>query len=213
MVDTRVKICGITTPHDAAVSQSLGADYLGLIFAESPRRISLPIARAIRRAVPTAMLVGVFVDAPIEDVAEICDAGVLNMVQLHGKESPAYCNDLFARISLPLIKAFGVGHPEDPDGMKLYRHTGFFLFDLDKTGNGSAPAPATVHTERLWNEAANARRKGYRIFLGGALTVGNVRSAIRQVEPYCIDVASGVESSPGVKDHDAIRRFLREVKG
>lgn len=212
MIDTRIKICGITTPEDARLSHSLGADYLGLIFADGPRRVTLDSAVAIRSAVPGAMLVGVFVDAPVTEVVKTCQLGILNLVQLHGNESPEYCDTLVSLVSLPIIKAVQDRLPVDIKQLRKYRRPSYFLFDLDKnrrpTGNGANGAQ-----EKLWSAAADIRRKGYRIFLAGSLNASNVKEALNRVKPYCIDVASGVEKAPGVKDPEALTAFFKEVRG
>lgn len=212
MICTRVKICGIASPEDARLTVSLGADYLGLIFTESPRRVTVDTAREIRKAVPSALLVGVFKDDPLDDVAKICNSGVISIVQLHGTETPEYCGELMSRSHLPIIKTVSESQLDDADRMRDYRTTSFFLFDLDKpSGNGTGPR-TNGNRERLWSEAAKVRRKGYRIFLAGALDASNVHDAVHQVKPYCVDVASGVEKSPGVKDRAALERFMAQVK-
>ncbi len=204
--DTRVKICGITSVEDARLSASLGADYLGLIFVDSPRRVSLDVARDIRDAVPRSVLIGVFADAPADEVADTCVTCGLNMIQLHGAESPAYCDELQSRISLPVIKVFKSSQLGDLKRIREYVRTSFLHFDLDKkTDTGAAQ-------KELWKKAAGLRRKGYRIFLAGKLNSENVGEALECVLPFCVDVASGVERSPGVKDPAALSQFIAEVK-
>ncbi len=213
MFDTRVKICGITSPDDAILSLTFGADYLGLIFADSSRRIGVADAIEIRKAVPQAMLVGVFSGTPVEEVAEISRACKLNMIQLHGTESPDYCEVLLSKVSLPIIKAIRLGDLPDIGRMRDFKRTSYFLFDLDKNTKSRVQS-STVNgdQERLWDEAAMRRARGYRIFLAGSLGPSNVRQAVRYVAPYGIDVASGVEKSPGVKDPAALSRFIKEAK-
>jgi len=212
MICTRVKICGITSPEDARLTASLGADYLGLIFAESPRRVTIDRAKEIRNAVPSALLVGVFKNNPLDEVTEICDSGIINIVQLHGSETPEFCSELMSRSHLPIIKTVSESQLEEADRMRDYRTTSFFLFDLDKvSGNGARPR-VNGNQKRLWSEAAKVRGKGYRIFLAGALDASNVHDAVHKVKPYCVDVASGVEKSPGVKDRAALEKFMAQVK-
>jgi phosphoribosylanthranilate isomerase len=208
---TRIKICGITSPRDAKLAVSLGADYLGLIFAESPRRVSPDIARSIRKAVPKAMLVGVFRNAPIKEIVATSRLCRLNMVQLHGHESPEYCETLFSRLSLPIIKTFSVSQSFDAAGLGEYRRTSFFLFDFDKASDGNK-GPVHGSRDRLWAEAEKMRQKGFRIFLAGSLNASNVGEAIRKVTPFGVDVARGVEESPGVKDSAALEKFISEVR-
>ena len=210
MIDTRVKICGITSAKDAQLSLSMGADYLGLVFADSRRRITPDVARSIRDAVPDAMLVGVFRNHSLEEVVAISRSCRLNMIQLHGDEPPNYCDALIDRLGLPTIKAFSSSQLDDIGKLNNYKRATYFLFDLDK---GVNPATANGTRDRLWREAAAVRGKGYRIFLAGGLTPSNVVEAVSRVTPYCIDVASGVEKTPGVKDSAALRAFVKEVKG
>ncbi len=208
MLDTRIKICGITSPADAKLALTCGADYLGLNFAKSPRRVTLEIARTIRKAVPNAILVGVFADAMVDDVVYTARACGLDMVQLHGQESPGYCDSLHEFLSLPVIKAFSASQLGGADLLKNYKRTTYFLLDLDQ----GVPKTDTVTRSDLWRQAAAMRRLGYRIFLAGGLDESNVREAVQSVAPYGIDVARGVEKSPGVKDSAALDRFIRAVR-
>jgi phosphoribosylanthranilate isomerase len=213
MLDTRIKICGITSPDDARLCASAGADYLGVIFAPGERSVSIETARAIRAAVPATMLVGVFENAPLDDVGAAARACGLNMIQLHGQESPEYCSALLARVSLPIIKALGAQQLSDPSRLLAYTRTSYFMLDLDKNHNpGRRMRNGNGTRERLWSAATALRAKGYRIFLAGGLSPASVRDAVRRVAPYGVDVAAGVESSPGVKDPGALRRFISEVK-
>jgi phosphoribosylanthranilate isomerase len=213
MLDTRIKICGITSPEDAELSQSLGADYIGMIFANGSRRVSQETAKAIREAVPHAMLTGVFADTPIGEVVGIGRACGLNLIQLHGRETPEYCDALQSCLSLPIIKAFSVNQLPDPRRLRDYTRTSYFMFDLDKNHNlREASQIVNGQRERLWSTAAAIRSKGYRVFLAGGLSPANVREAVRRVGPYAIDVASGVESSPGIKDSEVLGRFITEVR-
>ena len=207
---TRVKICGVTSPGDAALSLSLGADYIGLIFADSKRRVSPQVAMEIRRSVPDALLVGVFVNESFEAVVDIAKRCGLNMIQLHGDESPSYVDALIGRLRLPVIKAFSYSQLDKLDQVHTYSRASYFLFDLDK---GTNPKKANGKRDRVWEEAAALRGKGYRIFLSGGLDPDNVTDALNQVSPNVIDVASGVEQRPGVKDSVALKRFMKEVKG
>lgn len=209
MQDTRIKICGITTPVDARVCRSFGADYLGLIFAPSERRVTADVARQIRQAVPDAMLVGVFMDAPLDDVADLCKDCRLNIVQLHGSETPEYTEALHRRVSLPVIKTVSFSQIGMLARIGEYRSASYFLFDLDKRRNGHA---LDELQDQLWRAAADVRRQGYRLFLGGGLTERTVRDAIRRVSPHAVDIARGVERKPGVKDRKAVETFIRRVR-
>jgi phosphoribosylanthranilate isomerase len=206
MPETLVKTCGITMPDDAVACVELGVDFLGLIFAFSPRHVTIEQAQSIRAAVPEARLVGVCVDEPLEALIALAGECRLNMVQLHGHESPEYCAQVARRAKLPVVKAVR-GPAICGQDLEAYRPLHGVLFDLEKGVAPSAPALA-----ELWSRAAEARQAGHRVFLGGGLDPDNVAAAVRLVRPYCVDVARGVECAPGVKDHDLVHRFLEEVE-
>jgi phosphoribosylanthranilate isomerase len=208
MKNLRIKICGITGPEDACACHTLGADYLGVIFAESPRKITTGKAAEIRSATLNARLVGVFADSEIDRIEETARGCMLNMIQLHGNESPDFCEDLHARIKLPLIKAFRAGALPAPEDLASYRAVSFFLLDLDKGGPKTDNAVA-----ELWEQAEIMVKRGCRLFLAGGLSPENVLQAVKRVEPFGVDVCSGVEKEPGVKDRDTVQRFIAEVRG
>ena len=228
MNETRVKVCGITSPEDAATCHALGADYLGVIFAASPRRVTRAQARDIRSVIPTARLVGVFRGDDLETVAQAAAFCRLDLIQLHGDESPAYCDALRARTSLPLVKTVLQGQTRAPEELAAYRAASFFLFDLRKgasggdRGNSNDDSNTDSNTDsnadcdaiqrRLWAAAAQASRRGYRVFLAGRLAPANVRAAVAQTSPFCVDVCRGVEQAPGVKDAEAVQRFIKEAR-
>lgn len=207
---TKIKICGITTPDDARLASNLGADYLGLIFVESPRMINITQAREIRRAMHQSLLVGVFKDSPLENVVETTRAARLDLVQLHGVETPDYCDDVVSRTGRPVIKAFMASNLPDIRELSRYRTAGFFLFDLDKNIIENPPDEDIVH--RMWDIAARKRRKGFRIILAGALDKENVNEAIRRTNAWGVDVCRGVEESPGIKNPKEVERFVAEVR-
>jgi len=199
---TKAKICGITNAEDARLCFELGADYLGLIFATGVRRVTLQRAAEIRRAVPLAALVGVFADESADYVDLAVRTCSLDLVQLHGGEPPHYVRELAERCGVPIIKAI-TDRSQDP---LEYRDADFLMFDLAKDAGGAGGGVAEV-----WRRAAEAAARGRSVFLAGGLTPDNVAEAIRKVRPWCVDVCSGVESSPGRKDPAAVARFLREI--
>jgi phosphoribosylanthranilate isomerase len=135
------------------------------------------------------------------------------MIQLHGSESAEYCDALLARVSVPVIKAFNVKQLANPSRLMTYTRTSYFILDLDKNHNPRGRVTTvTAQREALWSAGATLRAKGYRIFLAGGLDPGNVHEAVRRVAPYGVDVAAGVEASPGVKDPVAVRRLVSEVR-
>jgi phosphoribosylanthranilate isomerase len=156
------------------------------------------------------MLVGVFKDAEIEEVVETTSAVSLDLVQLHGKESPDYCDKVLSRTGRPVIKAFQAINPPDVRELSRYRTVGFFLFDVDKSVIENPPSEEVIH--RMWDLTARKRRKGFRIFLAGALNTEIVREAVRRTNAFGVDVCRGVERSPGLKDPKELERFIKEAR-
>ncbi len=203
----KAKICGLTRPEDAAFCAAQGADFLGIIFAPSPRRISLDQGRAIRAASGATPLVGVFVDACIESVLEAIEALPLELIQLHGQEDDAYCEAIRKRSAAKIIRAFSAGRP---GGAPPLGTVDYHLIDLDKS---LPPEAREAERLKLWAEAARLAQDGkHPLFLAGALTSANVAEAVASVRPYAVDVAGGVESEPGIKDPALVASFLREVR-
>ncbi len=186
-----VKICGITRPQDAERAVALGATAIGFIFwPSSPRRVGLEAARSIGRLVPASVLkVGVFVDAPAAELARSVDEAGLDAVQLHGAESPDLVRGLEARV----IKAVGLGSPDAEVQIAQWAGTTLLLDAHDPVRHGG--------TGRVvdWDRAARLARL-HEVILAGGLNPENVAEAVRRVRPAGIDVSSGVEQTPGVKD-------------
>jgi len=202
----RVKICGITSPADALAAIDAGANLLGFNFyKKSPRYITEADAAKIRRRIPARVqTVGIFVNAPPADVAELCRSLKLDLAQLHGDESPETVADV-AR-TIPVIKAFRL-EPEFPlSTLDEYPEAFAYLFDAAKTDQYGGTGRTTE-----WDVARRAALTR-RIILAGGLKVGNVGEAVRIVRPYAVDVASGVESKPGKKDHARMRDFVQAVR-
>jgi phosphoribosylanthranilate isomerase len=202
----RVKICGITTPDDALVAVRSGADYVGVIFAASPRRVDLARARDIRAAAAGVNLVAVFKNQPVDEVARLVAGCGADLVQLHGDETPEYCDEVRRRTGKPVIKAFDSTRIPDTDHLAAYRTTSYFLFDVDMSSGGE------VDRARVWEEVARIRRQGFRVFLAGALNASNVRDAVLHSHAFAVDVCRGVEQSPGIKDPEAVARFVVEAR-
>ena len=202
----RVKICGITNAADALAAVDAGANLVGFNFyAKSPRHISEAEAAKIRPQLPKKTeAVGIFVNAPWKDVAALCKSLKLDAAQLHGDETPEAVAEL-AR-TVPVWKAFRV-EPDFPLGtLDEYADAFAFLFDAAHTGQYGGTGRTTD-----WDVARRAAI-GRRIILAGGLRVENVAAAVRIVRPYAVDVASGVESKPGKKDHARMREFIQEVR-
>ncbi|MEZ5528628.1 MAG: phosphoribosylanthranilate isomerase [Porticoccaceae bacterium] len=200
MKRTRVKICGITRVDDARVAAEAGADAIGLVFYQkSPRFVERTTAAAIARAVgPFVTTVGLFVNAPADEVREILDAVDLQLLQFHGDEDDAYCRQ-FGR---PFIKAIRMSPDLDLNAeVARFPGAGGFLFDAwhkDKYGGTGE----TFEWQRL------PRNADFPLVLAGGLTPANVAEAVSKVAPYGVDVSGGVEAAPGIKSAELVQRFI-----
>jgi len=194
---TRIKICGITNEEDALAAIRCGADALGFVFAKGPRQIEPERARdIIKKLPPLISTVGVFVDERQQRVREIALRCHLDALQLHGSESPAYCRGFYRKV----IKAFRVQDESIAGEMARY---GVDAYLLDSSTGGG--------TSQRFNWDLAEGLPG-RIILAGGLTPENVAEAIRRVRPYAVDVSSGVELSPGRKDHRLMEEFVSNVR-
>ena len=201
-----VKICGITNYADAKAAVDAGANSLGLNFyPRSPRFIAKADAAKIRIRLPgNVESVGVFVNVSAADVAALYRDVRFSAAQLHGDETPEVVAEL-SRL-LKVIKAFRVAADFPLEALEEYRGASAFLLDADETGQYGGTGQRTD-----WALAQKAAAT-HRIILAGGLTVENVGEAIRFVRPYGVDVASGVETKPGRKDHGRLREFVQEVR-
>lgn len=201
-MSVKVKICGVRTVADARAAVAAGADYLGLNFhPASPRVADLATARAIADAVAGTPLVGVFVDAPRADVARIADAVGLAALQFHGDEDPAYCLGW----DRPVVKAIRARPGADVAALASRYATDYILLDSHVPGvPGGTGVPLDPDAARGLAPA--------RLFVAGGLTADTVADVVRALRPYAVDVATGVEERPGVKDHGKIDAFIRRAK-
>lgn len=199
----KVKICGVTNLEDALLACKLGAAALGFIFyRKSPRYVQPEGARAIIQAVPPFVTtVGVFVNEPLAEVKQVIQVLSLNVVQLHGDETPEYCS----QISHPYLKVFRVKDDFDVETLTNYQASGFLLDTYDDSNYGGTGVAFD------WQIARKAREYG-RIVLSGGLSPSNVLQAITFVQPYAVDVGSGVEAYPGKKDHQKLKSFFSEIE-
>ena len=198
----KVKICGITNPVDALAAIEYGADALGFVFyRESPRYIAPDKAAAIVRELPPIVTtVGVFVDETKEEVERVMDIAGLDAAQFHGSEPPEAC-----RIKRRAIQAIRVKGLEDLEAMHQYNVSAYLL-------DTYAPhSPGGTGEVFDWNIALEAKKLG-RVMLAGGLTPENVGEAVKYVQPYAVDAASGVEAEPGRKDHEKLRSFIQRAK-
>lgn len=205
MSRVRAKICGITRLDDALAAARLGVDALGFNFWPGSKRFVTPAAarEIIRRLPPLVTPVGVFVNQPEAEIVAIAAETGIQVLQLHGDEPPELC----ARLPLPVIKSVPADRAADLERLRAY-DVQAFLVDTPTTGHGGSGRTFD------WSLAAGVASVAP-VLLAGGLTPENVADAVRAVRPWAVDVASGVELSPGVKCADRMSRFLsaaREVR-
>jgi phosphoribosylanthranilate isomerase len=203
---TMVKVCGITNPADARVAAEAGADAVGFIFAESPRLVAAEEARRISIALPENVLkVGVFVNAPPEEVLRAAAEAGLDMAQLHGDETPEAVAAVRAG-GLPVMKAIRVRNADDLADVERFDADLFLLDAYSEKARGGTG-------ERFdWGAAKSLKGRG-NIVVSGGLAPENVREAIDFFEPYGVDASSSLEDAPGKKNEESVRRFIVAAKG
>lgn len=206
MLRTRVKICGLTNVEEAIVAGSLGADAVGLVFyPRSSRALSIEAAVSIRQALPTFVsAVGLFVNPTEAQVEAVLKQLHLDCLQFHGDETPQFC----ASFGLPYMKAIRVREGLDLEA-EIARFTTSSAILLDSYDAQSAGGTGTSFDWEVAARAVGATQQ--RIVLAGGLDAQNVATAIRQVQPYAVDVSSGVESAPGRKSPERMQAFFNEV--
>lgn len=202
----KVKICGNTRIEDVQLAASLGADYLGLIFTESKRRISIEAAKSLVQSLPHfKSFVAVFSNQPKEKVEEIVHELGIFTLQFHGEETARYCHS-FIEKGYQVIKTFRI-----KDRMSLKRideyNVSAFLFDTyshDEKGGTGTPFNWELIEDRPYVHE--------KLFLAGGLNINNLKEAIQKVRPFAVDVASGVEKKSGEKDPKLLEEFIRIAK-
>jgi len=206
-VATKIKHCGITSLEDAHLAAEAGAWALGMIFwSGSPRRCELAEAQLIGHALRrTLLLTGVFVNATLEQIDMTVQATGLSLVQLHGDEGPAFCNEVARRTGAKVVKASRVRSKATLQAASAF-HTDYHLIDAHVAGVPGGTGQ-TVDWELLHRHRFTAP-----LILSGGLTPDNVAAAIVATQPYAVDVASGTERSPGVKDPDKLVAFASAVR-
>lgn len=203
----KIKICGITNQEDAEIAVQEGADALGFVFySQSPRYVQPAVAQHIIASLPPFVIpVGVFVNHDLDMVKRVFDDCGLALAQLHGDESPDFCESLHR----PVLRAIRLRDRSSFLALAEWKGRmgvkGFVVDAFSDTVYGG-----TGHTTD-WSLAAEVA-KAAPMLLAGGLTPENVQEAIRQVRPYGVDVSSGVECSPGQKDPDKIRAFIQSVR-
>jgi phosphoribosylanthranilate isomerase len=197
---TKIKICGITNLEDALAAANAGADMIGFIFAESPRKVSTDIVKKISDLLPmTTAKVGVFVDAPFKTVNAVADECHLDYVQLYGNDDKKYLE----QITTPIIKAIRV---KDRASLAIMQEFTPALFLLDTYDKHKAGGTGRTFDWSLAIEAKSST--SVPIILSGGLNLDNISEAISTVRPYAVDVNSGIESSPGKKDLSKLRKIV-----
>jgi phosphoribosylanthranilate isomerase len=204
---TRVKICGITRLQDALAAVEAGADALGFNFWPGSSRYIAPTRtrRIVEQLPPLVTPVALFVNESTAGVKRKAKLAGITTVQLHGDESPMQAKAL-VRAGLTVFKAVSVGQGFRAARLRAYKNVAGFL--LDTKVEGLRGGTGKVFD---WAKARAARRYG-KIFLAGGLTPANVARAIRAARPYAVDVSSGVERRPGIKDTKKVREFIRRAK-
>ena len=208
MPATRIKHCGITSVEDAHRAAEAGAWALGMIFwPGSPRRCDLDEAQLIGTALRrTVHLAGVFVNQRLDEIDRAVEAAGLSLVQLHGDEGPAFCGEVARRTGAKVIKAVRVRSRASLQAAAAY-HTDFLLLDAHVEGMFGGTGE-TID----WDVVRGAKLSAP-VILSGGLNAANVAAAIAATEPFAVDVASGTEQAPGVKDPERLRAFHEAVRG
>ena len=207
MARPRIKFCGITRLEDARLAVEAGAWAIGAILWPGSARHCEPaeagrIAGELHRQVEIA---GVFVNQPLDEVCGLADGIGLTLVQLHGDEGPVYCAEVARRTGARIIKAARIRSGEDVQAMAAF-HTDFHLLDTHRAGSYGGTG------ETFDWELVRLRRSTTPLILSGGLTPENVGAAIAATQPFAVDVASGTEAAPGIKDPERLRAFAAAVE-
>jgi len=203
-----IKFCGMTRPEDAAHAASLGAAYVGVIFAESPRRLSVSAAREVFAAVPSGVRrVGVVGQATAREIADVARQLPLDVVQLHADPSDAFVRDLRKLWNGEIWAVQRVAGDDLPTSVaRLFDVADAVVLDAKVNGKLGGTGVA-LPWQRLRAALASARDKKARLVVAGGLSPNNVGAAVAELDPDVVDVSSGVESSVGVKNHALMRAF------
>lgn len=201
MMSVRVKICGLTRVEDVRFAAGAGADALGFIFAASPRQLSPEKAGPVIAAAPAGTLrIGLFMNQDEQTVNAVLANTELDLLQFHGDEKNAFCS----RFGLPFLKAVSMMGDDVDAALGAYPDAAGIVVDSHVPG-GAGGTGQTFD----WNRPVTSRQP---LWLAGGLTADNVAEAVRIFQPHAVDVSSGVEAAPGVKDHDQVQRFIRNAK-
>ena len=205
---TKVKICGITNVEDAEAAIENGADYVGLIFASSKRQIIKESAVRLVKTFPAFKnFVGVFLNGKKREIEELCDYTGINIIQLHGIETPAFCN-YFINRGIDVIKVFRVRDAESLDNISAYEKVRKILLDTYVPDQ-----PGGTGKTFNWSILPNIQTiKDKDIFVSGGLNNDNITELLKTYAPFAVDVSSGVESSIAKKSAEKVSNFINQVR-
>ncbi|MEM1411047.1 MAG: phosphoribosylanthranilate isomerase [Pseudomonadota bacterium] len=201
MAEVKVKICGLTRAVDVVSAAEAGANALGFVFARSPRKLGVEEARRLVESVPTGVLrVGLFMNQAAQAVHDVLAKVELDLLQFHGDEGNAFCS----RFGLPFLKAVSMMGEDAKAALGAYPDAAGLLLDSHVPG-GAGGTGKTFD----WSQSVASDQP---LWLAGGLNPDNVAEAVRQFQPYAVDVSSGVESAPGVKDMVLVHQFIRNAR-
>ena len=203
---TNIKICGITNLEDGINAVNLGADYIGFVFCESPRKVTPQQAKEISDKLTGVKKVGLFVDEDPQAIVNISNDVGLDVIQLHGNESPDYCFNLVGVVD-EIWKAIRVKDEASVALIRDYKYVDAIVLDAHVDGKMGGTGKTFD-----WNLAKQAKGLNKRIVLAGGLDPSNIREAIITVNPWAVDVSSGVEEYKGKKSHDKMKAFIETAK-
>ncbi len=197
---TKIKICGLSRLEDIAAVNAAQPDYIGFVFATSRRQVDMATARALKQALdPGIKAVGVFVNHPVAEIIALAEQGIIDIIQLHGDEDEAMVRLLQTQTGLPVIRALRISSPADIRATAAdYRL--FDTYDPSQYGGSGA----AFNWDLLQGVSGD-------FFLAGGLNSSNIAAAINQVNPYCVDISSGVEID-GKKDRDKIIEIVEMIR-
>ena len=201
-----IKFCGITNIEDALYAAELNAWAVGFVFAKSPRKVPEDtVKKIVGKLPPYVSRVGVFVNEDVKNIERIAKSCKLDMAQLHGDESPEFCNEVkkFTKV----IKAFRI---KDEDGLKILKDYDVTLYLLDTYHSHLRGGIGKTFN---WDLAVKAREFGKDIILAGGLSPENIVQAVEKVKPYAVDISTGVEKSPGKKDKKKMKEIISKITG
>ncbi len=213
---TKVKICGLTSPDDAVTAEQKGAHCLGMIFSNSSRQISVGTGKQITKQIsPFTLTAGVFVNETLTDIKTISEQVGIDIIQLHGNESPEFVTQVKQATGLKILKAIRIQNENSLSELNNYDCDGFLLDAYSETSYGGSGKRFDLN---LFPKNNEDRRKDSRkndgnlpLILAGGLNPDNVEQAVSKVNPYAVCVSSGVEEKPGKKSAAKVEQFIKNI--